>query len=96
MNPYSLLGAGAVSNKGSLKGVTNPMKKLLLSLLALGTLIATSAPIMADDDHGDHNWNDEYWHHNHDGYWHGHKGHWEYKHHKHTFIEAGPVTIETH
>jgi nucleoside-specific outer membrane channel protein Tsx len=72
------------------------MKKILLSLLALGTLIATSAPIMAEDDRADHNWNDEYWHHNHDGYWHGHKGHWEYKHHKHTFIEAGPVTIETH
>jgi hypothetical protein len=27
---------------------------------------------------------------------HGHKGHWEYHHDKHTFIQAGPVTIEQH
>jgi hypothetical protein len=38
----------------------------------------------------------EYWHHHKDGYWHGHKGHWEYHHHKHTFIQVGPVTIEQH
>jgi hypothetical protein len=67
------------------------MKRLLLLLLAMGTFI--SLPVMADD-RGDHNWNDEYWHHNHEGYWHGHQGHWEYKHHKHTFVQVGPVTIE--
>jgi hypothetical protein len=89
-------GGGAVSNKWPPRGVTIPMKKLFLSLLALGAVIATSVPMKADEDRGDHNWNDEYWHHNHEGYWHGHKGHWEYHHHKHSFIQAGPVTIETH
>jgi hypothetical protein len=68
------------------------MKKLLLVLIAMGTVI--SLPVQADEDRGDHNWNDEYWHHNHEGYWHGHKGHWEYQHHKHTFIQVGPVTVE--
>jgi nucleoside-specific outer membrane channel protein Tsx len=97
MNPYCVLGAGTVSNNWHPRGVTIPMKKLLLSLLALGAVLATtSVPVKADEDRGDHNWNDEYWHNNHEGYWHGHKGHWAYHHHKHTFIEAGPVTIETH
>jgi hypothetical protein len=35
-------------------GVTIPMKKLLLSLLVLGAVIATAAPIQADEDRGDH------------------------------------------
>jgi hypothetical protein len=97
INPYCMLGAGTVSNNWPPRGVTIPMKKLLLSLLALGAVLATtSVPVKADEDRSDHNWNDEYWHNNHEGYWHGHKGHWAYHHHKHTFIEAGPVTIETH
>jgi hypothetical protein len=87
---------GAIANKWPPRGVTIPNERLLLSLLALGAVIATSAPIKADEDRGDHNWNDEYWHHNHEGYWHGHQGHWEYHPHKHSFIQAGSVTIETH
>jgi hypothetical protein len=71
------------------------MKRLFLVLLAMGAVIVTSL-VKADEDRGDHNWNDEYWHHNHEGYWHRHKGHWEYHHHKHTFIQVGPVTIEKH
>ncbi|MBV9672640.1 MAG: hypothetical protein JO076_07420 [Verrucomicrobia bacterium] len=55
-----------------------------------------SLPVKADEDRRDHNWDDEYWHNNKEGYWHGHKGHWEHHHHKHTFIQAGPVTIEQH
>ena len=82
---------------GLLEASLFPMKKLLLSLLTLGAVLATtSVSVKADEDRSDHNWNDEYWHNNHEGYWHGHKGHWAYHHHKHTFIEAGPVTIETH
>jgi len=62
----------------------------------MGTFIVTSLPAKADEDRGDHNWNDAYWRHNHDGYWHGHKGHWEYQNHRHTFVQVGPVTIEQH
>jgi hypothetical protein len=72
------------------------MKRLLLPLIAMGTFVVTSLPAQADEDRTDHNWNDGYWHHNHDGYWHGHKGHWEYQHHRHTFVQVGPVTIEQH
>jgi hypothetical protein len=72
------------------------MKRLLLPLIAMGTFVVTSLPAKADEDRTDHNWNDGYWHHNHDGYWHGHKGHWEYQHHRHTFVQVGPVTIEQH
>ena len=72
------------------------MKTLLLLPVALGTLIGTLLPVKADEDRRDRDWNDEYWHDHHDGYWHGHKGHWEYHHHKHTFIKVGPMTIEQH
>jgi len=72
------------------------MKRLFLLLIAMGTVVVTSLPAKADEDRSDHNWNDAYWHHNHEGYWHGHKGHWEYQHHKHTFVQVGPVTIEQH
>jgi hypothetical protein len=95
-NPYSILGVGPISNKQLSGGVCIAMKKLFLTFLALGAVILPSLTAKADEDRGDHNWNDEYWHNNHEGYWHGHKGHWAYHHHKHTFIEAGPVTIETH
>jgi hypothetical protein len=88
--------AAEISNKLFSSGVCNSMKRLVLLLLAISAIIVTSLPVKADEDRGDHNWNDEYWHHNHEGYWHGHKGHWEYKHHKHTFIQVGPVTIEQH
>jgi hypothetical protein len=72
------------------------MKTLFLSLLAITAIVGSSLPARADDDRRDHDWNDEYWHGHHDGYWQGHKGHWETHHHKHTFIQAGPVTIEQH
>jgi hypothetical protein len=72
------------------------LKTLLLSLLAIAAVAGSSLPARADDDRRDHDWSDEYWHGHHDGYWQGHKGHWEYHHHKHTFIQAGPVTIEQH
>jgi hypothetical protein len=49
---------------------------------------------MADDDRSDHNWNDEYWHHQHYGYWHGERGYWHTHHHNHEFIRVGPVTVE--
>jgi hypothetical protein len=94
--PLLYLGAGPISNKQLWGGVFIAMRKLLLTFLALGAVILTSQPVRAEEDRGDRNWNDDYWHHNHEGYWHGHKGHWEYHHHKHTFIQAGPVTIETH
>jgi hypothetical protein len=73
------------------------MKKLFLSILALGVVVGSSLPARADEDRRDHNWNDEYWHGHHEGYWHGHRGHWEsHRYHRHTFIQAGPVTIERH
>jgi hypothetical protein len=72
------------------------MKSLFLAVLAVGSVLATSFPAKADEDQRDRNWNDEYSHHNREGYWHGHKGHWENHHHKHTFIQVGPVTIEQH
>ena len=45
------------------------MKKLLLTLAVAG-FIGSSLSAMADDDRADHNWNDEYWHHQHYAYWH--------------------------
>jgi hypothetical protein len=73
------------------------MKRLLLLSVAVGAIVVSPLAVRADeDDRADHNWNDGYWHEHHDGYWHGHKGHWEYHHHKHTFIKAGPITIEQH
>jgi hypothetical protein len=72
------------------------MKRLFLAVFAVGSVLATSLSAKADEDQRDRNWNDEYWHHHHEGYWHGHKGHWENHHHKHTFIQVGPVTIEQH
>jgi hypothetical protein len=72
------------------------MKTFVLSILALGAVIGTSLPARADEDRRDRDWNDGYWHEHHDGYWHGQKGHWAYRHHKHTFIQAGPVRIEEH
>ena len=84
------------------------MKKLFLALAVIGSVVGTSLTAMADDDqrdrdndhrdydnnHRDHDWNDEYWHHEHYGYWHGERGYWRYHHHKHEFIQVGPVTIE--
>jgi len=72
------------------------MKTLFLSVLAITAIVGSSLPARADDDRRDHDWNDGYWHGHHEGYWHGHKGHWETHHSKHTFIQAGPVTIEQH
>jgi len=73
------------------------MKKLfILPVVAMSALLITLLPVKADQDRRDHNWDDEYWHGHHEGYWHGHKGHWAYHHHKHTFIEVGPVTVEQH
>jgi hypothetical protein len=71
------------------------MKTLTLAACILGSIIATSLTVKADEDHRDHDWNDGYWHHHDSGYWHGHRGHWAYHHHKHEFIEVGPATIET-
>jgi hypothetical protein len=67
-----------------------------LLLVATGAVISTSLPVIAAEDRADHNWNDPYWHHSNEGYWHGHRGHWEYRDHKHTFIQVGPVTIKQH
>ncbi|MEA3146092.1 MAG: hypothetical protein QOE88_1775 [Verrucomicrobiota bacterium] len=69
------------------------MKKLLLTLAVAG-FIGSSLSAMADDDRADHNWNDEYWHHQHYGYWHGERGYWHTHHHNHEFIRVGPVTVE--
>jgi hypothetical protein len=83
------------------------MKKLFLAIAVIGSVVGTSLTAIADDDHRDrddhrardedrrdHDWNDEYWHHEHYGYWQGERGYWQYHHHKHQFIRVGPVTIE--
>jgi hypothetical protein len=75
-------------------GVTTLMKKLYLALAVFGSIAATSLTAMADEDHGDHNWNDQYWHHEHYGYWHGERGYWHTHHHSHEFVRVGPVVIE--
>jgi integrase len=80
----------------SLSSELASMKKLFLLLVATGAVISTSLPVIAAEDRADHNWNDPYWHHSKEGYWHGHRGHWEYRDHKHTFIQVGPVTIKQH
>jgi hypothetical protein len=72
------------------------MKKLLLAVVVLGSIVGASLPARADEDRRDHDWNDGYWHQNQYGYWHGERGYWERHHHKHTFIQVGPVTIEKH
>ncbi|MBV9273485.1 MAG: hypothetical protein JO333_06295 [Verrucomicrobia bacterium] len=72
------------------------MKTVILAVCVLGSLAATSLTVKADEDRRDHDWNDEYWHHHDTGYWHGHRGHWENHHHRHEFIQVGPVTIEQH
>ncbi len=64
------------------------MKKLFLLMIALVAVVGTPLSVLADD-HADHNWNDEYWHHNKSGYWHGHKGHWEHRDNKPIFIQVG-------
>ena len=66
------------------------MKKLFLAVLALGLVTCTSLTALAHEDRRDHDWNDEYWHHNHYGYWHGERGYWRYRDHKHEFIRVGP------
>ena len=48
-----------------------------------------SLTALAYDDHRDHDWNDEYWHHHHYGYWHGERGYWRYHDGKHEFIRVG-------
>jgi hypothetical protein len=70
------------------------MKKLFVALVVLGSFVGTSLTAMADEDRRDHDWNDDYWHHEHYGYWHGEHGYWRYHRHKHEFIRVGPVTIE--
>jgi hypothetical protein len=70
------------------------MKKLLLTLVVLGSIVGTSLTALADEDRRDHDWNDEYWHHEHYGYWHGERGYWRDHHRKHEFIRVGPLTIE--
>ena len=66
------------------------MKRLGLAVLVLGLVISTSVVALAQDDRRDHDWNDEYWHHNHYGYWHGERGYWQYRDHKHEFIRVSP------
>jgi porin len=65
------------------------MKKLL-ALLVVGLITGPSVIALAQDDRRDHDWNDEYWHHNHYGYWHGERGYWSYHDHKYEFIRVGP------
>ena len=102
---YCRLGKGVIPNKSFSSSVSMPMKKLFLALAVIGSVVGTSLTAIADDDHRDHDgiidddhrnrdWNDEYWHHEHYGYWHGERGYWRYHHHKHEFIQVGPVTIE--
>ena len=66
------------------------MKKLFLALSVLGSVIANSLTLLADEDRRDHDWTDEYWHHHHYGYWHGERGYWRQYDHKHEFIPVGP------
>jgi hypothetical protein len=69
------------------------MKRLILAVAVLGSVVGTSLTALADEDHRDHNWDDDYWHHEHYGYWHGDRGYWTYHHHKHVWIHVGPVTV---
>jgi len=66
------------------------MKKLLLALLVAGLVTGPSMIALAQDDRRDHDWNDEYWRHEHYGYWHGERGYWQYRDHKHEFIRVSP------
>jgi hypothetical protein len=66
------------------------MKKLFPALLVLAMVIGTSVIALAQDDRRDHDWNDEYWRENHYGYWHGERGYWQYRDHKHVFIQVRP------
>lgn len=86
--------AAANSNQPRSSGVSIAMKKIFVALVVLGSFVGTSLTAMADQDRRDHDWNDDYWHHEHYGYWHGERGYWRYHHHKHEFIRVGPVTIE--
>ncbi|HXM26652.1 MAG TPA: hypothetical protein VN957_11580 [Chthoniobacterales bacterium] len=80
------------------------MKKLFLSILALGVIVGSSLPARADEDRRYRDWNggyrhehqDRYRYENQDGYRYGHRGYWGYRHHRRTFIQVGPVTIERH
>jgi porin len=53
-------------------------------------VIGASVIALAQDDRRDHDWNDEYWRHEHYGYWHGERGYWQYRDHKHEFIRVTP------
>ena len=66
------------------------MKKLFLALLMLSVITGPSSIGLAQDDRRDHDWNDEYWRHEHYGYWHGERGYWQYRDHKHEFIRVTP------
>ena len=66
------------------------MKKLFLALLMLSLITGPSSIALAQDDRRDHDWNDEYWRHEHYGYWHGERGYWQYRDHKHEFIRVTP------
>ena len=92
--PDSGIGKGAVPNRKLSSRVFLLMKKLYLALVVVGSFVGTSLTAMADEDQRDHDWNDQYWHHEHYGYWHGERGYWHTSHHKHEFIKVGPVTIE--
>ncbi|HEY4780614.1 MAG TPA: hypothetical protein VIH54_02275 [Chthoniobacterales bacterium] len=72
------------------------MKKLFLSILALGVIVGSVLPARADEYRRDRDWNDGYRHEQRDGYWHGHRGYWGYRHHRRTYIQVGPVTVERH
>ena len=66
------------------------MKKLFLVLLVAGLVTGPSGRALAQDDRRDHDWNDEYWRHEHYGYWHGKRGYWVDRDHKHEFIRVTP------
>lgn len=66
------------------------MKRLVLAILVSGLVLGRSGIALAQDDRRDHDWNDEYWHHNHYGYWHGERGYWQYRDHKHVFVRVSP------
>jgi hypothetical protein len=74
--------------------VYNSMKRFIVAVGITASVIGTSLTALADDNHRDHNWNDDYWHHERYGYWHGERGYWRNYHHKHEFIRVGPLTIE--
>jgi porin len=65
------------------------MKKLVLALAVLGSVISVSSTAFAYEDRRDHDWDDDYWHHHHYGYWHGERGYWHYHDHEHEFIRVG-------